>query len=91
MNREQATSLCTTILHDLDSCERALEPVKFKMQCSGASLVNMLTELRSLRQLARISGLSPSYLSQVRARQANISTGAFRKLMGLLKLEDDHE
>lgn len=49
----------------------------------GPRLMTILTQTRSLRDVARATGLSPTYLSHVANRQCVVSKLAFLKLAEL--------
>lgn len=51
------------------------------LEMLGPRLIAVLTENRSLRQLAKTSGLSPTYLSMVAQQKQVISAGAYTLLM----------
>ena len=53
------------------------------LSCKGPELIAELTRTISLRELARRSGLSPTYLSQVANGKVVVSPGAYVRLAGL--------
>ena len=55
-----------------------------RLRYYGPILVDKLTEHRSLRELSRLSGLSPTYLSEVKKGNVVISTNAYLELCDLL-------
>lgn len=54
------------------------------LQFAGPQLIAVLTMDKSLRRVAKNSGLSPTYLSQVAGRKIVISKGAYLSLMEVL-------
>lgn len=54
---------------------------------NGALAIRMARGKRSLRDLSRRSGLSPTYLSRVETGQMPISLGAFTRLVSMIGKE----
>ena len=55
--------------------------LKEVLRLAGKSAVNRRLETRSLRELSRLTGLSATYLSQVRSGETTISMGAYLRLL----------
>ena len=60
------------------------------LEMHGARAVELARRGRSLRALARSSGLSPTYLSRVALNQITISPGALLALLREMEGANDH-
>lgn len=75
---EEARAAAAAVAGWIKSGERVRQSLKSK----GPLVVKQACATKSLRELSRRAGLSPTYLSRVATGQAVISPGAFLKVVG---------
>ena len=59
------------------------EEIAGALSAEGPRLLARLLKTRSLREIGRLTNLSPTYLSNVKNRKVNISPGAYLTLSEL--------
>lgn len=69
------------LARSLEHLEQLKENAMSGLEHVGPRLIATLTLDRSLRQVAKASGLSPTYLSQVATQKQVISAGAYLMLI----------
>ena len=75
------TNMETKLAGRIRTFQKDRDGIALSLETMGISAVRLRTECRSLRQLAKITGLSPTYLSCVRAGEKQISMGAYIKIV----------
>ena len=67
--------------------EEAGQAISRQLPQWGAEIVNEARKFLSVRELARRTGLSPTYLSMVGTKKTVISTGAYLRICRILERE----